>query len=128
MAIAAEALSPEAEEAVSAAAAGHGKRLTPEVAKELRRRASRKPKAARSSSNSSAGGGVSLPSPAGAVRAVGAASSPGGRSNILAKLILAVVLGIGALEVASSVSGQYFDWSFGGQQAKPTPSPAKRSS
>src|SRR5437016_3664617 len=64
---ASKGLSPEAKTAVSQAAAGRGRRLSPEVSRELRRRASRKPQAATESSDSSDGGGVSLPNPSGAV-------------------------------------------------------------
>jgi hypothetical protein len=117
MAIAAEALSPEAESAVSAAAAGHGKRLAPEVASELRRRASRKAKAAAKPAESSDGGGVSLPSPGGAVRAAGQAASsvatPSGRSNVAFRVILAFGAFLFALELASYLSGRYFSYSLG---------------
>jgi len=120
----AEGMSPEARSAVSQAAAGRGKRLTPEVAGELRRRASRKTKAAPSASKSSDGGGISLPSPGGAVktasRAAGAVSSPGGRSNIAFRVVLAFGAFILALELASYLSGRYFTYSLGkgGQHAK----------
>ena len=123
-----EALSPEADSAVRAAAAGHGRRLTPEVASELRRRAARKGR--------DASGGVEVVhrtriDASGAVHAatgtVQAVSSPRGRSNVLAKLILATILGLVALELASLASGRYFDWSFGKgapAAAPPTPTPA----
>jgi hypothetical protein len=116
MAIAAEELSPAAESAVSAAAAGHGKRLAPEVARELRRRAE-KPKAAPNASRSSASSGVSLPGPGGAVRAAGrvakSASTPGGRSDLAFRIVLALGAFIVALELASYLSGRYFSYSLG---------------
>lgn len=117
MAIAAEALSPEAESAVTAAAAGRGKRLTPEVTSELRRRASRTAKAAAKPAQSSDGGSVSLPSPGGAVRAASrvasSVSSPSRRGDLAFRLILAFGAFIVALEVASYLSGRYFSYSLG---------------
>ncbi|SRR6266550_3424657 len=114
---ASEGLSSEAKGAVSQAAAGHGRRLSPEVARELRRRASRKPKAAAQPSDSSDGGGVSLPNPSGAVRAAGRAASsvstPSRRGDIFFRVVLAFGAFILALELASYLSGRYFSYSLG---------------
>jgi hypothetical protein len=116
MAIAAEELSPAAEGAVTAAAAGHGRRLTPEVTRELRRRAE-KPKAAPKVSRTSESGGGSLPSPRRAVRAAGrvaqSASTPSGRGNLAFRVVLAFGAFILALELASYLSGRYFSYSLG---------------
>ena len=40
-------------------------------------------------------------------------STARGRSGIVSKLILATILGLIALEVASLASGRYFNWNFG---------------
>jgi hypothetical protein len=114
---AAEGLSPEAATAVSAARAGHGSRLTPEVAKELRRRASRKPKAANKPSqpsDSGSSGPSALSRAPGAYKSVqDAVSSPGARQGVVGRIIFATILGLIALEVVSQVTGRYFNWSLG---------------
>lgn len=119
MAIAAEALSPEATEAVSAAAAGRGARLTPEVAKELRRRVVKRATTAKAAPAKAASPGVSLPSPKPVVRAAtainnqGAKAISGGHGGMAARLIFAFGAGLLALELASYLSGRYFTYSVG---------------
>ena len=123
MAIALEELSPEAQSAVAAAAAGHGKKLSDPVKRELTKRA-----------QSHAGGSERVRvahsyriDGSGALRAAQAVSTRGGRQNVLAKLILATILGLVALEVASLASGRFFNWDCGKGTTPPTPQPAQPS-
>ena len=125
MAVAAEALSPEASEAVSAAAAGRGRRLSPEVSQELTRRASRKAKAAAkaapasTSSGARAGGGPGVARLAGgAVKTTTKAAESTlkgatGAPTPVIRIILAFGAFLLALEVASYLSGRYFTWNIG---------------
>lgn len=129
MAIAAEELTPAAATAVSEAAAGRGKRLSKEVAGELRKRAARKPKAAESptpSTPSEPGIGSAIASAPG--KAAGfvkgprslsqSVSSSSGRLGLATRLILAFGAFLLALELASFLSGRYFSYSLtkGGQK------------
>jgi hypothetical protein len=115
MAIAAEALSPEATTAVTAAAAGHGSRLTPEVTHELRKAAARKAtKAATPKPASGASSPASAVQPvaraAAAINDQGARVISGGKGGTAARIIFALGAGLLALEVASYLSGRYFTW------------------
>jgi hypothetical protein len=124
MAIALEELSPEAAGAVSAAAAGHGSKLTAGVKKELEGHAARK---AASTGNGSAAPSLSVAVPgAGAVRYAGGALKKAtqtgsdaavatfkgatGAPTPLIRILLAFGAGLLALELASYVSGRYFTW------------------
>lgn len=115
MAIAAEALSPEATGAVSAAAAGHGSRLTPEVTHELRKVAARRatkvatPKPA-SGAPSPAAAVAPVARAASAINAQGAAAISGGHGGTFARIVFAFGAGLLALEVASYLSGRYFTY------------------
>jgi hypothetical protein len=115
MAIAAEALSPEAATAVTAAAAGHGSRLTPEVTHELRKAAARKTTKATTPKPAT---GASSPESAvhpvaraaSALNTQGAKVISGGKGGTAARIIFAFGAGLLALELASYVSGRYFTW------------------
>jgi hypothetical protein len=122
MAIAAEALSPEAAAAVSAAAAGHGSHLTPEVTHELRKTAARKatkaatpkPSVGASSPASAvqpvARAAAAVPRAASAINDQGAAAISGGHGGTAARIIFAFGAGLLALELASYLSGRYFTY------------------
>jgi|SRR6185437_3798956 len=115
MAVALEGLSPEAGDAVAAAAAGHGSRLTPEVTHELRKAAAKKavkvatPKPA-SGAPSPAAAVQPVARAAGAITKQGGAAISGGHGGTAARVIFAFGAGLLALELASYVSGRYFTY------------------